>query len=74
MLLLELGQAVIGHLARRQRAEQRENTVLAFESFLAEQRARVRSVTEQFEQRRRQREMALAPFRRLDLEMTEDRT
>lgn len=64
---------MIGHLVRRTRVAAREESLLAFESFLFEQQERVRATADAIAAGRREREMQESPFRRLDCELTEVR-
>lgn len=70
VLSFALGARVIGHLPQRARAQHREESLLGFESFLVEQQARIVDTLAVFRERARQRELAMAPYRREDSLLT----
>lgn len=74
MLPFALGAGVIGHLTRQARQQQRDASLLGFESFLVEQQARIVDTLAIFRERARQRELALAPYRRDDNTLTDSLT
>lgn len=61
---------MIGHLTRHARQQQRDQSLLGFESFLVEQQARIQDRLAVFRQQVRDRELAMAPYRREDTSLT----